>query len=129
IDNDGLPDLLLTEYGKTRLFHNRGGGRFEEITRSAGIDNTRWATAAAFLDYDRDGWLDLVVVNYLDYSPTIKCYDTRGAVEFCGPQGMQGPATRLFHNVSGRGRSGSLSPSREEGKGEGSVQVRFEDVT
>src|SRR5438034_2332005 len=113
LNNDGLPEVLLTEYGNTRLFLNRGAGRFEEVTRSAGIENTRWATAAAFLDYDRDGWLDLVVVNYLDYSETVKCYDTRGKPEFCGPQGMQGTATRLFHNL-GAGKDGS---------------IRFEDVS
>jgi enediyne biosynthesis protein E4 len=112
-NNDGLPDVLLTEYGAVRLFLNRAGGRFEDVTREAGIENTRWATSAAFFDYDRDGWLDLVIVNYVDYSPTIKCYDTRGAIEYCGPQGMQGTATRLFHN---RGRAG-----------EGGA--RFEDAT
>jgi len=102
IDNDGLPDVLLTEYGNVRLFRNRGGGRFEDITRAAGIENTRWATAASFFDYDRDGWLDLVVVNYLDYAESVKCYDTRGLQEYCGPQGMQGTAARLFHNLGGR---------------------------
>src|SRR5437867_2520450 len=71
LNNDGLPEVLLTEYGNTRLFRNLGGGRFKDVTHAAGIDNTRWATAAAFFDYDRDGWLDLVVVNYLDYSQTI----------------------------------------------------------
>jgi hypothetical protein len=98
VNNDGLPEVLLTEYGNTRLFLNHGEGRFEDITHPAGIENTRWATAAAFFDYDRDGWLDLIVVNYVDYSQTIKCYDTRGVQEYCGPQGMQGTASRLFHN-------------------------------
>jgi hypothetical protein len=101
VNNDGLPDVLLTEYGNVRLFRNRGERRFEDLTRTAGIENTRWATAASFFDYDRDGWLDLIIVNYVDYSHTIKCYDTRGAQEFCGPQGMQGTAARLFHNLAG----------------------------
>src|SRR5438874_5476727 len=113
LNNDGLPEVLLTEYGNTRLFLNRGGGHFEDITRSAGIENTRWATAASFFDYDRDGWLDVVVVNYLDYSETIKCYDTRGNMEFCGPQGMQGTATRVYRNL------GSDKPGA----------IRFEDVS
>jgi hypothetical protein len=112
VNNDGLPDLLLAEYGKTRLFHNRGGGRFEDVTSKTGIDNMRWGTAAAFFDYDRDGWLDLVIVNYVDYSHTVKCYDTRGMPEYCGPQGIQGTASRLYHNL---------------GKSDGSV--RFEDVS
>jgi hypothetical protein len=98
VNNDGLPDALLTEYGAARLFLNLGGGKFRDVSAAAGIDNPRWATAAAFFDYDRDGWLDLVVVNYVDYSPTQKCFDTRGTQEYCGPQGMTGTATRLFRN-------------------------------
>ncbi len=100
-NNDGLPDVLLTEYGAARFFLNRGGGKFQEATALAGIDNSRWATSAAFFDYDRDGWLDLVIVNYVDYSPTEKCYDPQGVREFCGPQSMAGTATRLFHNLGG----------------------------
>ncbi len=111
VNNDGLPEVLLTEHGRARLFLNRGQGRFEDISRSAGIDNTRWATSAAFFDYDRDGWLDLVIANYVDYSETVPCHDTRGALEFCGPQGLQGTVTRLFHN---RGVAGA---------------VQFEDVS
>jgi enediyne biosynthesis protein E4 len=113
INNDGRCDVLLTEYGRVRLFLNRGGGKFDDVTKAAGLENTHWATSAAFFDYDRDGWLDLVIVNYVDYSPSQKCYDTRGAVEYCGPQGMQGSATRLFHNLG-------------LGSGEG---VRFQDAT
>ena len=82
INNDGLPDVFLTEYGKARLFVNHGGGKFEDITSASGIENTRWGTASSFFDYDRDGWLDLIIVNYVDYSETIKCYDTRGKQEY-----------------------------------------------
>jgi len=113
LNNDGLPEVLLTEFGNTRLFANRGSGHFEDVTGQAGIANIGWATAAAFLDYDRDGWLDLVLVNYVDYSPTIKCYDTRGALEYCGPQGIQATSSRLFHN---------LGPDAQ-------ASVRFQDVT
>ncbi len=113
VNNDGLPEVLLTEYGNVRLFRNRGGGRFEEVSQAAGIENRRWATSAVFFDYDRDGWLDLVIANYVDYSHTVKCYDTRGAIEYCGPQGMQGTASKLFHNM-GSGKDGG---------------IRFEDVT
>lgn len=114
VNNDGLPEVLLTEYGNTRLFGNLGQGKFQDVTRAAGIDNTRWATAASFFDYDRDDWLDLVVVNYVDYSPTIKCYDTRGAPEYCGPQGMPGTAARLYRNL---------------GRTDGHALIRFEDVS
>jgi hypothetical protein len=114
INNDGLPDIVLTEFGRVRLFLNAGAGKFREL-ESTGVDNPRWATAAALFDYDRDGWLDLVVGNYVDYNPAQKCQDPRGAPEYCGPQGMAGTATRLFHNLGGGSAAGS-SP-------------RFEDVT
>ncbi len=65
VNNDGLPDVLLTEYGAVRLFLNQGNGRFIDQTQAAGLDNPRWATSAAFFDYDRDGWLDLVVAGQL----------------------------------------------------------------
>src|SRR5262249_25451874 len=71
VNNDGLPDVLLTQYGGIRLFLNVGGGRFEDITKETDLKNTLWGTSAAFFDYDRDGWLDLVVVNYLNYDPTM----------------------------------------------------------
>jgi enediyne biosynthesis protein E4 len=113
LNNDGLVDLLLTEYGRIRLFLNLGQGKFQDHTHVAGLENTRWGTSAAFFDYDRDGWLDLVLVNYVDYSPSQKCYDTRGLIEYCGPQGMQGSATRLYHNQGAQPGTG----------------LRFEDVT
>ena len=83
VTNDGLPDVLVTEYGRVRLFLNQGNGKFVEVTKESGIHNPHWATAASFFDYDRDGWLDLVVGNYVDYSPTNQCRDSRGALEYC----------------------------------------------
>lgn len=114
VNNDGWTDLLVTEYGRIRLFLNRGGGHFEEVTQAAGLDNTHWATAASFVDYDRDGWLDLVVGNYVDYYPTLQCFDPSGAREFCGPQDLPPTVTRLFHN---------------RGPAAGPGKVVFEDVT
>ena len=102
INNDGLPDLLVTEYGATRLFQNGGGGRFREITREAGIDNPRWAGPASFIDFDRDGWLDLVVGNYLDYDPTQICHDQQGRQDFCAPKAFAPTATRLWRNATAR---------------------------
>jgi len=100
VTNDGKPDVLVTEYGGIKLFINRGGGKFAPAS-DAGLDNPRWAMSAAFFDYNRDGWLDLVVANYLDYDPTQKCTDARGAPEFCGPHGFPGLVTRLFQNRGG----------------------------
>src|SRR5436853_30353 len=73
INNDGLPDVLLTQYGGLRLFLNNGDGTFTDVTRESGLHNPGWGCSAAFFDYDRDGWLDLVVVNYVAYDPNKPC--------------------------------------------------------
>src|SRR5262249_8166546 len=78
VNNDGRPDVLITEYRGLRLFLNEGGGHFREVTRESGLDSPLWGTSASFLDYDRDGWLDLVVVNYVDYDPALSCADPGG---------------------------------------------------
>jgi hypothetical protein len=116
VNNDGRPDVLVTEYGGVRLFLNQGNGKFLEVTNEAGLDNPAWATSAAFVDYDRDGWLDLVVVNYIDYVPTKRCSGLDGQRDYCGPSNFPGQVTRLFRNL---GRPA----------GAGSNAVRFEDVT
>jgi hypothetical protein len=99
VNNDGRPDVLLTQYGGIRLFLNRGGGHFDDVTAEAGLSNPLWAMSAAFFDYDRDGWLDLVVVNYVDYNPKADCPSPRGGNDFCGPSGLPGTCSKLFHNL------------------------------
>jgi hypothetical protein len=111
VNNDGLPDVLLTEYGRTRLFLNLGNGKFRDISKEAGIDNPNWGTSAAFVDFDRDGWLDLVVTNYVDYNPTQRCGNQAGRPDYCNPNLFVPTVTRLFRNLGGK-----------EG-------VRFRDVT
>jgi enediyne biosynthesis protein E4 len=100
VNNDGLADLLVTEYGAVRLFQNLGGGRFREVTREAGLDNPRWAAPGSFIDYDRDGWLDIVVGNYVDYDPTHICHDVRGQQDFCAPHAFASTVTRLWRNAT-----------------------------
>ncbi len=69
-DNDGYPDLYVTGYGRAILYHNNGDGTFTDVTAKAGVaDEGNWSTSAGWFDYDKDGWLDLVVTNYLDWSP------------------------------------------------------------
>jgi hypothetical protein len=114
VNNDGLPDVLVTEYGGVRLFLNNGGGKFTDVTREAGLDNPLWGTSAAFVDYDRDGWLDLVIVNYLDYDPSVRCRG-RGKPSYCHPDNFPGTVTRLYRNLGKKGR--------------GDARVRFEDRT
>jgi hypothetical protein len=104
LNNDGLPEVLITEYDGIRLFLNRGGGKFSEVTTAAGLTNRNWSVPAAFVDYDRDGWLDLVVGNYLDFDPTQRCPDARGRPDFCGPHGFHSTITRLYHNLGAPGR-------------------------
>ena len=117
IDNDGRPDLVVTEYGRTRMFLNKGG-RFEDVSTAAGIDNPDWGTSAAFFDYDRDGWLDLVVVNYVRYAKDATCADEVAGRDFCGPHSFTGTLPKLYRNLTGdRTRQGKLHP------------LGFEDVT
>jgi hypothetical protein len=102
VDNDGKPDVFLTEYGSVHLFWNRGDGRFLDVTTEAGIQNPHWGTSACFFDFDRDGWLDLVVANYVDYAPTQKCFDQADKLEYCGPSGFPPTISRLFRNLGSR---------------------------
>jgi len=113
VDNDGRPDLLVTEYGWLRLFLNRGEGKFADVTRAAGLDSTQWGTSAAFFDYDRDGWLDLVVANYAQYDPSWPCFHPGGHRDYCTPTHFPEAAPKLWRNC-GRSAAGG---------------VRFEDVT
>ena len=113
VNNDGLPDVLVTQFGGIRLFLNLGGGRFEDVTEEAGLNNPSWGTSAAFLDYNRDGWLDLIVVNYVEYNPKKDCLSPRGHKEFCGPSGLPGTCAKLFRNLG-----------RKPG-----ARVKFEDVS
>jgi hypothetical protein len=117
VNNDGLPDVLLTEYGSIHLFLNLGGGKFKDVTKQAGLDNPFWATSACFFDYDRDGWLDLVVVNYLAYDPTRECTIAGGKKDYCGPNVFAGTVTKLFHNTGIKSQESGVSVPR------------FEDVT
>ncbi|HEY8504696.1 MAG TPA: VCBS repeat-containing protein [Gemmataceae bacterium] len=116
VNNDGRPDVLVTEYGRCRLFVNEGGGRFRDVTAEAGVVNPRWGNSACFVDYDRDGWLDLVVVNYVDYDPSRLCAPASGRPDYCHPRAFAGTAARLFRNRGGEGRGPGGAP-------------RFEDVS
>jgi enediyne biosynthesis protein E4 len=117
VNNDGWPDVLVTEYCGIRLFLNNGNGTFTEITKEAGLDHPLWATSACFVDYDHDGWLDLVVTNYLDYDPTRVCSnaETRPR-DYCSPKNFAGTVTKLYHNLG--------PPAGQQSK-----TVRFADVT
>ncbi len=112
VNNDGRPDVLLTEFGGCRLFMNEGDGHFTEVTARLGSGSLTWATSACFFDYDRDGWLDLVVTNYVDYDPSWTCTGAGGQPDFCHPDVFPGSATRLYRNL-GRDAKGNWRGFRD----------------
>jgi enediyne biosynthesis protein E4 len=107
-DNDGHPDLFVTYWGQNRLYHNKGDGTFADVTRSAGLAAhgklNRWGTGCAFLDYDRDGFLDLFAANYIDLDlakapvPESGLCRYKGIKVACGPPGLTGGKNVLYHN-------------------------------
>jgi enediyne biosynthesis protein E4 len=102
-DNDGYDDLYITcILGPSRLFRNqKGTGKFEDMTTQAGVDNlSKWGSGCAFVDYDKDGKLDLVVGNYCKWTPKtdIFCSVYKGAKSYCTPNVYDGESVRLYHN-------------------------------
>jgi hypothetical protein len=100
-DGDGRDDLYVTQVGSNRLYRNRGNGTFEDVTARAGVAVNRFSTSAAFVDIDQDGDLDLMVVNYVRWSPNIEmeCFSDGGRRDYCSPRNYNAPApTVLFRN-------------------------------
>jgi enediyne biosynthesis protein E4 len=105
-DNDGWDDLFITYFGKNVLYHNNGDGTFTDVSQKAGVAGTRprWNTGCAFVDYDRDGRLDLFVANYIDLDLSTAPLPESGPCLYksvmvaCGPPGLQGGKNILFHN-------------------------------
>jgi hypothetical protein len=101
-DNDGYPDLYVTGYGRAILYHNNGDGTFTDVTAKAGVgDEGQWSTSAGWFDYDKDGYLDLLVCNYIDWSPknNLYCGEHRpGYRAYCHPDNYRGLRLKLYHN-------------------------------
>ncbi|HEV2175831.1 MAG TPA: CRTAC1 family protein [Terriglobia bacterium] len=101
-DNDGFPDLYVTGYGRSILYRNNGNGTFTDVTAKAGVENTGgWGTSAGWFDYDKDGYLDLLVCNYIDWTPknNIWCGEHRpGYRAYCHPDNYKGQKLKLYHN-------------------------------
>ena len=108
-DNDGWPDLYVTNFGKNRLYHNNHDGTFTDVAEKAGVALGNWSTGATFGDYDGDGWLDLFVPGYVHYDLEHPPVPGSAAVAFstcefraikvmCGPRGLKGEPDHLFHN-------------------------------
>jgi hypothetical protein len=101
-DNDGYPDLYVTGYGRAIFYRNNGNGTFTDITAKSGLaDEGGWSTSAGWFDYDKDGWLDLVVTNYIEWSPknNLWCGEHRpGYRSYCHPGNYKGQRIKLYHN-------------------------------
>ena len=86
IDNDGYPEIYITNYGQNRLYANNRDGTFTDVTQEAKVGDERWGTSCAFLDYDLDGYIDLYVVNYMKFSiAENQWWETRGIRTYCSP--------------------------------------------
>jgi hypothetical protein len=128
-DNDGFDDLFVTYWGQNALFHNNGNGTFADVTSKAGVSTkgTRWGSGCAFIDYDRDGRLDLFVANYLRFDLSAvpepgkgpNCM-WKGIPVNCGPKGLPTDTNLLYHN-DGDGRFREVS----DASGISKVQDRY----
>ena len=108
-DNDGWPDIFVSNWGKNRLYHNNHDGTFTDVAQTAGVALGNWSSGATWGDYDGDGRLDLFVAGYVHFDRTdlaasgaeavAKSFcQYRGAVVMCGPRGLKGEPDHLFHN-------------------------------
>jgi hypothetical protein len=108
-DNDGWPDIYVSNFGKNRLYHNNHDGTFTDVAEKAGVQLGNWSTGATFGDYDGDGRLDLFVPGYVHYDVDhppdpgseavgLSYCQFRGVNTLCGPRGLQGEPDHLFHN-------------------------------
>ena len=100
-DNDGFPDIFISCVGQSRLFRNAGNGKFMDVTRAAGLQNHQaFSTSALWIDYDRDGFLDLFVCNYVRWSPEhdVFCSLDGTHKSYCTPEAYRGDTCWLFHN-------------------------------
>jgi len=106
-DNDGWPDIYVSNFGKNRLYHNNHDGTFTDVAEKAGVTLGNWSTGATWGDYDGDGRLDLFVPGYVHYDMTHQPASAsqgtalcqfRGVEVMCGPRGLKGEADHLFHN-------------------------------
>ena len=135
-DNDGFEDLFITGVHRNTLYHNNGDATFTDITEHAGLAHTDptygplWAVGAAWLDFDRDGLLDLFVVNYVRWDPKTEPICEKGGLpDFCYPQSYAGSPNSLFHNNGDRtftDVSTSSGISQSLGKGMAATVADFD---
>lgn len=115
VDNDGWPDLYVTNWGANQLWRNKGDGTFADITEASGAGDERWSVSAAIVDFDRDGWLDLYIVNYVEFEigSHVPCRAASTVRDYCSPSNFTPTPDRLLRNLGLDAHGG----------------VRFEDVS
>ena len=101
IDNDGFPDIYISNHGPNTLYQNNGNGTFKDITDQAGVAGNESSVGSTWFDYDNDGLLDLYVGNYIKFDPKYNLYYAPDG--FPGPMSYDGESDRLYHNI-GNGR-------------------------
>jgi hypothetical protein len=136
-DRDGWPDLLVTGYGRLALFHNepdgKGGRRFVDVTERVGLRDTSWSTSAGWADLDGDGYPDLYVCHYVDWSfandPVCPGYVAGVKRDICAPEKFRPLVHALFHNEKGKAFRNITSElaSRPEGNGLGVLLADVND--
>jgi hypothetical protein len=98
-NNDGLPDIYVTQVGRNILYRNNGDGTFTDETEKAGVGCDGWSSSAVWFDYDNDGRLDLFVCEFVEFDKTTSCgLDARGRHHYCIPKIFKPRPSRLFHN-------------------------------
>ncbi len=115
IDNDGDPDVYVTNFGPDRLYLNRGDGTFEDVTLAARIHVPGWSCSAAFFDYDLDGFLDLYVTQYVVFDPAQQCRNHAGQPIYCGPKAFTAAHDVLLYNAGATGQPRFVNASRDSG--------------
>src|SRR5262249_37687388 len=100
-----------TRMGSNVLLRNDGHGHFTDVTASAHVASSGWSTGAAFFDYDEDGFLDLFVVHYVNWSPTLEmtCFNASGGADYCNPRKYNAPAPATLYHTNGDGTVSDVS--------------------
>jgi hypothetical protein len=117
-NNDGRVDLLVTNFGPNVLYANQGDGTFKPVPFPT---SDTWSTSASFFDYDLDGWQDLVVLSYVDftYKNNKKCFNPAGELDYCTPVAYRPVSARLYHNEQGRFVDVTAQAGLDRAKGPG----------